>query len=93
MTDEQMTDEDFKEKYFDEHTVYVGEITYEEDGTVVVVRTVDAGPDGYLIMVETEEGGAIVDLLPDKEEAVARSKEIVAALNSGEEFAFSDDTE
>ena len=76
--------EDPKAKYFDEHTVYVGEIEYEEDGTTVVVRVVEAGDDGFLIMVETEEGGAIVDLLPDSEEAVERAKELVETFAKGD---------
>lgn len=81
---DQPTDSMSPDEYLDFNTIYKGEITYEEDDTVIVVRTVDAGEDGFLIMVETEEGGAIVDLIPDAEEAVARTKELVEAFAKNE---------
>jgi hypothetical protein len=80
---DELQQEDFdilaEEGEFDANAVYEGEIE-NEDGSITYVRVIET-PDGFVLLAEAEDhGGAIIDLLPTEEMAIARAEELVMAL-------------
>jgi len=73
-----MSEESLSEK-LEAEVLYEKELPME-DGTFSYIRIFNS-PEGFILAVETEEGaGAIIDLIPELDEAIIRAEDLASVF-------------